>query len=250
MKNRMNRIMEFLGYEVRRKRSIEDSAFSIQQELVKESRPMIFDVGADIGKVTKIYRCMFPQASIHCFEPFPQAFEKLNISTASDANIFCHNLALSNKEGTAFLNVNSFSPTNSLLPTSSMGSFYWGEDKLETRSRIEVDVNSIDLFCAKNSINKIDILKIDVQGYEFMVLNGAKEMLASQSISLIYMEIITAPTYEGQHKLHEYLSLLDSFDYELFDFYNPVKKNKQLIQADFLFVSNEYLTLAGNHPNP
>jgi hypothetical protein len=48
------------------------------------------------------------------------------------------------------------------------------------------------------------------------------------------------PTYEKQHKLHEYLSLLASFGYDFLDFYNPVRNHNQLIQADIMFVSSSF----------
>ena len=66
-------------------------------------------------------------------------------------------------------------------------------------------------------------MKLDVQGAEFAVLQGAQEVLSRQRVSLIYTEIILCPTHEQQHKLHEYLAFLDAHGYELLDFYNPVR---------------------------
>jgi hypothetical protein len=64
-------------------------------------------------------------------------------------------------------------------------------------------------------------------------------MLSGQAISLIYLEIILVPTYEEQSKLTEYLSFFDAFGYDLIDLYNPERKNKRLLQADFLFINRE-----------
>jgi hypothetical protein len=69
---------------------------------------------------------------------------------------------------------------------------------------------------------------------------GAKDMLANQKISLIYTELIVCPTYKGQHKLHEYLSFLDSLGYDILDFFNPVRHHNQLIQADVVFLSSSF----------
>ena len=106
---------------------------------------------------------------------------------------------------------------------------------LDTTSQIEVRTTTIDTFCTETRISNIDILKMDVQGAEFSVLEGAHDMLASQKISLIYTELIMCPTYKGQHSLHEYLSFLASFGYDFLDFFNPVRNHNQLIQADVLF---------------
>ena len=51
--------------------------------------------------------------------------------------------------------------------------------------------------------------------------------------------MITAPTYVGQRELHDYLALLDARGYQLFDFYNPARRDGRLIQADVIFVSSD-----------
>ena len=76
---------------------------------------------------------------------------------------------------------------------------------------------------------------MDVQGGEYSVLLGAKNMLADHNITLIYTEIILCPTYEGQHKLHEYLALLDSYGYSFQYFYPPIWHHHQLIHCDAIF---------------
>lgn len=48
------------------------------------------------------------------------------------------------------------------------------------------------------------------------------------------------PTYKGQYKLHEYLSRLDSLGYKFIDFFNPVRSDDSLIQADAIFI-NKYI---------
>ena len=238
MKSIIRKMFSYLGYEVGRKGTL-INAMMLQKSLIKEKEPVVFDVGAFIGSVTKRYRELFPFASIYSFEPFPESFEKLKNNTAKDSsNTSIHNLAISDKQGVAAFNANTFAPTNSLLPTDSNSDVYWGEGVLNTENQVEVNTTTIDNFCSENSIPKIDILKLDVQGAEFSALMGAKEMLSKQSISLVYLEIITAPTYQGQHKLHEYFNLFASFGYEFFDFYDPARKNTQLIQADMIFVSS------------
>ena len=185
-----------------------------------------------------MYRRLYPRASIHSFEPFPPSFEELRRNTATDPRTSIHNVAISDKKDIVVLNANTFSATNSLLQTDSRGHYYWGEGLLDTEDQVVVESTSIDLFCRTKSIEHIDILKLDIQGLEYAALQGAKEMLSNQSISVIYTEIILAPTYHGQQPLHAYLAFLDAFGYGLFDFYNPQRKNMQLIQADLLFISN------------
>lgn len=72
--------------------------------------------------------------------------------------------------------------------------------------------------------------------YRKLFPEGALQLLAAQQI-VIYMGMIMAPTYVGQHDLKDYLGLLSSHGYLLFDFYNPVRKDARLIQSDLIFVS-------------
>jgi len=209
---------------------------------------VIFDVGAHVGRLTRIYRQLFPLAFIYSFEPFPQSFQVLRNSAKADPRIFCQEIALSDQTGTARFSVNTNSQTNSLLTTDPRGASFWGTGLLDTTTRIEVPTTTLDLFCREAQIPHIDILKMDVQGAEFSVLTGAANTLADQRISLIYTELITCPTYDGQHKLHEYLVLLDSLGYEFLDFFNPLRRNSQLIQADLVFLSASFKQSLTNRP--
>ena len=87
----------------------------------------------------------------------------------------------------------------------------------------------------------MDVLKLDVQGAEYSVLEGADALLSGGRIGVIYMEVIIAPTYVGQRRLVDYLALTSDKGYELFDLYNPTRRNGRLIQSDIIFVSADVL---------
>jgi len=240
MKKLIKNLIGRFGYKLQRKGSAGLDPFEVKKELILSTTPVIFDVGAHIGSTAKQYRQLFPNALIHCFEPFPQSFARLKTETTNDSHTSVYNLALSNKKGKALLNANRSPATNSLLSTDEKGSFYWGEGLLETMDKCEVETTTVDHFCQDRDLLSIDIMKLDVQGAEFFVLSGATKMLSSQSISMVYMELILASTYQGQKKLHEYMGLLDSFGYELLGIYNPINSHRQLIQIDGIFVSPKF----------
>jgi FkbM family methyltransferase len=242
MKELIKNLIGRFGYKLHRKDSggLRLDPFVVKKELILNKKPVILDVGAHIGSTAKQYRQVFPDALIYCFEPFPQSFNQLKTETINDSLTTVYNLALSDKKGKALLNANRSPATNSLLSTDVKGSFYWGEGLLETMDKCEVETTTIDYFCQDHDLPSIEIMKLDVQGAEFSVLSGATKMLLSQSISIVYTELILASTYQGQKKLHEYMGLLDSFGYELLDIYNPIKKHRQLIQIDSIFVSAKF----------
>lgn len=233
IKSGIKQLFERFRYQISRK-----NPFTVQSQLISAKDPIIFDIGAHVGSITKIYRSLFPRAFIHSFEPFPQSFQELLKNTERDSRIFCHQKAASCKDGNAIFNANISSATNSLLATDDRGSLFWGDGLLDTISRIQVNTTTVDLFCKETGISNIDILKMDVQGAEFSVLKGATDMLENQQIALIYTELILCPTYKDQNKFHEYLSFFASFGYELLDFYNPIRHCNQLIQADCIFLSS------------
>jgi FkbM family methyltransferase len=244
----LRRWVRRLGANVDARRGLKSrDPFVVTRELVARSEPVIFDVGAHIGDTIAKYRSLFPSAHIHGFEPFPASFDRLMTRVAGKPRTHLHRLALTDHEGVAKLNVNRSDATNSVLASDTRGSFYWGEEKLETETTIEVIATTIDRVRQRESVDHIDILKIDVQGAEYAVLQGAAATLRQHAVDVLYMELIVAPTYVGQHTLQEYLALLDSLGYVLFDFYNRARKNGRLIQADALFVSEPFLARHEGH---
>jgi hypothetical protein len=64
------------------------------------------------------------------------------------------------------------------------------------------------------------LLKLDVQGAEPLVLKGGEGLLRSGRVRLVYTEIMTLPTYAGQAELHEFLSMMRGYGFELFNIFN------------------------------
>jgi len=213
--------------------------YVIMRELVRADRPIVFDVGAHVGLVATRFRRLFPGATIHCFEPFPDSFAELGAAAAGLQPIELHPLALSSSAGEASFSVNRNPATNSLLASDRSGRLYWRGDTPQTETTLSVETTTLDRFCGERELAAIDILKLDVQGAEYDVLCGAEGMLERQALGLVYLELITAPTYLGQHRLQEYLELFDRFGYELFDFYNLGRGSGRLLQLDAIFVSRD-----------
>jgi FkbM family methyltransferase len=215
--------------------------FFATQKLIRSRAPLIFDVGAHVGETAARYRALFPDALIHSFEPFPASFESLAATFGADSRVVPHNVAVAETTGAATLRVNRASVTNSLLESDRRGDDYWGKNLLDTEGEIAVKTLALDDFCREQRIERVDVLKIDVQGAEYAVLAGARELLARRAVDLIYLEMIIAPSYVGQRKYHYYLTLLDGLGYELFDLFNLGRRDGRLIQIDGIFVTREIL---------
>ena len=237
MKEFIRRIILAAGYEIRHKSVATADPFRQQRMLLSGvSAPVIFDVGANIGTITKKYRYLFPGAMIYAFEPFPETFTELERTVCGDKQIIPCQLALGSAPGKTVLHVNASLATNSLLETEDSAASFWGEGLMETTTTVEVEVGTIDEFCRKNQIESIDVLKIDTQGTELEVLRGAAGMLSGRQIRVIYTEIILVPSYKGQSKPHELMGFLDGFGYDLSGLYNLWSRNDgRLLQMDAIF---------------
>lgn len=234
------RLREFLvrrGIEVRRNRF--PRPLDVVADRVSASAPVLFDVGAHVGQTALELRRRFPAGTVHAFEPSPDSFARLQAATAGDARCELHPFALAEARGSRTLHVNASSATSSLKELTEGASEEWRDERLTTVERVEVEVRTLDEFCAERSIESIDFLKIDVQGGEYAVLEGASGMLGRRAVRFVQSEFILVGTYEGQRPLHEYLSLMDRRGYRLVDFFSPLRRDGQLLQCDLLFTPRE-----------
>lgn len=237
MKEVLRRIFRKLGYKVVNINSTERDAFIDQFNLINKKQVTIFDVGACTGEMTFRYRSLFKNSIIYCFEPFAPSFEILKKSTSAYPDIKCYNIALSDITGTVDFHVNQYYPTNSILATHVDSRKNWNDEVFVTKEVIKIDSLTLDDFTAQNQIDKIDILKMDTQGTEYQILEGASNYFKQNKISLIYLEIITMPTYQGQKNLDEILLLLRRNGFALYYLYNLSYTNAgELRQVDAIFI--------------
>lgn len=252
MKKLINDILGRIGYQITKKENIDNVTtdnfeFIIQKELLLKfknniSNIIIFDVGAYIGEVSLIYNNIFDNPKIFSFEPFQESFLKLQENLKYYSNITPVNLAISDTDNILHFHSNSFAPTNSILPSDSNSDIIWRKDVLNTKEKIQVNSTTIDAYLEKNDFETIDILKLDVQGAEYKVLLGGEKAFKEKRIGLLYMEIITMPTYIGQKDIDEIISLLKSYEYFLYDLYNfSYTESGQLRQVDAIFIPKQIL---------
>ena len=246
MKKIIRAFFTFLGYRISRisPNDIDkNDAFKMQKYLIGNNKKLtIFDIGAYQGDIALFYNSLFPGSNIFCFEPFTDSFSKLKENTSLFENIITINKGMGEYEGNSQFQSNRFAQTNSILATNKKGNEIWEEGLLDTIETLEIGLTTIDSFVQLHSIDKINILKMDVQGAEYMVLNGAKNSLEQGIVDIIYTEIITLPTYEGQLQFDETIGLIKSFGFELFNLYNhSLTDAGQLRQVDAIFVKSNIL---------
>ena len=201
--------------------------FDKKQDLV------IFDIGAHIGESSKKYNQLFDNAKIYSFEPSPESYKVLK--NLNIKNLKIYNFGFSNKKSIEKFSVNIKSATNSLLSFSKIANKTWEINSLNNLKRIDCKFDTVDNFCSEEKINLIDFMKIDVQGAEYLVLEGAHDTLLNKKIKLIQLEVIIGYTYENQKSIGFYINLLESYGYRFINFSDSVFKTGKLIQSDLFF---------------
>jgi FkbM family methyltransferase len=193
----------------------EDLSTDLAKLLKHVSVPVIFDVGANVGQSAKLFRGLWPNAIIYSFEPLPEAFAKLQREASVNTNWKVHQIALANDTGRERFFVHPFSVLSSLLPLAKECPEKEWLDSLERAGKREIEVETItlDQFCRQAAVQKIDLLKLDVQGAEHLVLQGAIRALERKEIGFILSEINIAPLYRGQTKFHDLCRFLDEYGY-------------------------------------
>jgi len=229
----MGNIFGFL----RKSEILKEDAFQAQKYFFdNDTGLVIFDVGAYIGEITATYKKIFPNATIYCFEPFGDSFQKL-MQLSTDNSIKPYQMAISDTVGRTRLHVNVDLSCNSFFPIAKHTVRYYPK-AAESIEMIEINTTTIDRFCDTEKISHIDILKLDVEGAEIKALKGARNKLSKQDISIIYTEVMFIPHYAGACMFHELTSFLSRYGYALFNFYDVKRaKNGQLRWGNAIFLS-------------
>lgn len=187
--------------------------------LRRRSHPVILDVGANDGETVATFLRRFPDARILAFEPYAPLYQRLRRRFRHAPTVETLNVALGATSGTARLHLYSGHRMNSLLrldtdPANPMASGF------SERGSVTVPVATIDDVARERRLPRIDILKIDTQGYDLEVLRGAAVQLAARRVGAVLLEVNFVPMYERQASFPDLHALLSGHGYRLVDFYN------------------------------
>ena len=204
-------------------------------------QPVIFDVGANTGEYACNLKQNFPDAKIYAFEPNPHAFLRLQES-AKPLSITCENIGFGDKEQELDI---YFSPDEKDTQHASLNKKVLTDIHSQEVESAKVHISVLSTFCREHNIEKINFLKIDTEGFEYMVLKGAEDLLNDSVIDIISFEFNEMNIYTGVFLKYFYdilpeynLYRLDSNSLinintyktknEIFKFQNIVAFNKKL----------------------
>ena len=176
---------------------------------------IIFDIGANMGIIANWFAHRSKQ--VYAFEPHPD-----NISTIKSQkklrninNLTLYDIALGDKESKMQLHVKGFHGHHSLGDV----------DNSPTIGKIEVNVRKLDDVFGELNIAKIHFMKIDVEGFEADVLNGASKLLNDKKINYILFELQDTILNSIQRTSSEVFQILFTAGYQIIDLNGNLMSN-------------------------
>ena len=180
----------------------------VLREKISTDAPVIFDVGAHVGKYSAQLIRSFPKADVYAFEPNPATFAQLSERFAN-GEIHCINLGVSSEAGRMEMYVY---PDN---PTTSHATAYREvitDLNAAQAQRVDVSVTTLDDFCRDQAIARVDFLKIDTEGHELEVLRGATGLLARGGLPVVQFEF-NEPNVVSRVFMRDFYTLLDGYTF-------------------------------------
>jgi len=134
---------------------------------------VFFDVGANIGLFSLYLKRLYPDLKCYLFEPFPTLFNclKLTLKNSKMEDVHINDYALCNENKELEFFIDTFNDGGHSLDSSSISS------RSKKAQSLKIQGKKLDSFVAENNIDRIDFLKIDIQGAEVEFLKGARESI-------------------------------------------------------------------------
>ena len=235
---KLNVEMHGISYiQALKKGEFKNNEFDFFKEIFGTEKITIFDVGANRGLKVSEFQKQFPDSIIYAFEPYLPLFEELKIKFLNNENIHLFNLGISNEKTEKIFNVNKGVDTSSFLTSNKTG--LNSDVQVQTLEQVTLPLTTLDQVALDAKIDRINILKLDIQGSELNALKGAERKLSEKKIDVIFTETYFIQQYIDQPLFYEIAAHLQQFGYQLQDIYNPIYGKGKLAWCDVIFVRND-----------
>jgi FkbM family methyltransferase len=197
LKSLFRRTVESRGYWLRH-RSVLPFGMDYQTDVARLSTLLdlpvrvFFDIGAHTGETALAVLRNFEGATVYSFEAHPTTFAELQ-KAVMGSRVKLVPLAISDRIGNAtFFDYGHLATCNSLV----------GENQFAVRSgnpahTLSVPCITLDKFCEDENIPQVDVLKIDTEGHDLSVLQGAAQTLQNRGVSFVYIEFNSMTPRKG-----------------------------------------------------
>jgi FkbM family methyltransferase len=236
LKKNIKKLIHHLGWDVHRLTAAGNPQFQLLKCLDTIGANIVFDIGANVGQFAQELRSVGFQGKIVSFEPLTSAHEDLSKGSVTDPLWHIHpRAALGDQDGEVDINVAGNSVSSSVLPmldshaSAAVGSAYVAVERtpLIRLDSVASQYAEPDSRC---------FIKIDAQGFEWQVLDGAADTLRRSHGVLCELSLV--PLYEGQRLWRDVIDRLETEGFTLWaiqrGFTDP--RNGRSLQVDAIFL--------------
>jgi len=197
----------------------------------------VLDIGANVGDVAVAALNSYKESKVICFEPVQKTYDSLKNRLSSFGDrAQLHKVALSDATGTAEINITTFHGANSISPQASFHKQC--NPHVQEISKERIELVRLDDYCALFPCERVDIMKIDVEGHELEVLRGGIKFISSRvDIIIIEVSLMRDKSWENQ-AIFEIFALLKSAGFRLqnaMDLHRTSDGSALLTQMDCVF---------------
>ena len=219
-----NQLFRKIGFQVNKYDKNKTNLNDLRKKLVYRS-PVIFDVGANIGQSIDKYLKQFKKPKIHVFEPNKEAFEILEKKFDYLNYIYLNNFALGEKNSKKKLNYTHKSGSSSFHQINLNTDWIKKRSKSANvkpnqyiKKKVITEIKTLDDYVKNHKIKKIDLLKIDTQGYEEKVLLGSIKSLSF--IKNVELEIMLDECYKAETSFYHIENILYPKNFKIYGMIN------------------------------
>lgn len=240
MKRLLAKFLAKLGYSIVKAPiifnglKVEHDFISKHNWILKYKFETIIDIGANKGQFAARFRVLFPEAWIYSYEPIPEVYDELCKRFELDTKFKAFNIGLGKQAGTIDFFQNEFTDSSSALPMKRLHKENF--PRASNEKQIQIKIDRLDEIVKSITTSNPVLIKIDVQGFEEMVILGGKDTLNKASIVLV--EVSFYELYENQvyfKTIYDHMiSLAFSYRGNYEQLISPV--DGCVLQADAIFV--------------
>lgn len=197
MKAFLRSVIRKAGWDLHRFNAASSSHAQVAASIEHVQANIVFDIGANQGQFANDLRSAGYNGSIVSFEPLQAAHRKLTKAARKDPAWIVHpRTAIGDQEGTADINISANSVSSSLLPMLDAHSRACASSSYVDTQKTPVTRLDSVASAYLNSTSRV-FIKIDTQGFEWEVLNGASDTLEITHGVLLEMSLVHL--YANQH---------------------------------------------------
>lgn len=242
-KRQLKKILSFLGIEIQLKRHIRTSMYDcLQQAVINGLKPnTVIDVGTAYG--THALYNIFPNAKHILIEPLEEFIPHLDniVSKLNNAEYII--AAAASTKGNIIINVHP----------DLVGSSVYKEEEDSNVNGFERAVNAITLddICQNKKTSGPYLIKIDTQGSELDVIEGARTVL--QDTEFVILEVSFFEFFKGAPQIYDCITFMKQNGFVAYDIFDLQYRllDRAMPQIDIAFVQGEsYFRRFGFYANP